>query len=82
MNAIWCDIKIKLILYREIIVLGDFGYSVTLPCGRMTAGLCKMAEPDQGGVPDTSATCFQKPVFRAWLARRRLVKAASVSNAP
>jgi hypothetical protein len=31
MSAIWCEIKIKLILYREIMVLGDFGYPVTLP---------------------------------------------------
>jgi hypothetical protein len=31
MAAIWCEIKIKLILYREKMVLGGFGYPVTLP---------------------------------------------------
>jgi hypothetical protein len=31
-----------------------------------------MAKLNHGRVPDTSATCFQKPVFRAWLARRLL----------
>jgi hypothetical protein len=30
MGAIWCEINIKLILYREKLVLGGFGYPVTL----------------------------------------------------
>ena len=82
MNDILDDIKIKLILYREIMVLGDFGYLVTLPMQPNDRRAVQNGRPDQGGVPDTSATCFQKPVFRAWLARRRLVKASSLSNAP
>ena len=82
MNAIWCEIKIKLILYREIMVLGDFGYPVTLPLRPNDRRAVQNGRPDQGGVPDTSATCFQKPVFRAWLVRRRLVNASSVSKVP
>ena len=31
MSANWREIKIKLILYRGKMVLGGFGYSVTVP---------------------------------------------------